>query len=263
MPTAREMIERTGLELGIIGVGQPFDTAEENDLLARLHQLLDSFTLKGWVWPAQGYQSVSFFRSDAHTSGRRFTLGPSGRDIAVSRVPLRITAVQDPSNRPLIQTDLLSVLKEGAKDDVTHFFYELVSDNSNTLNYGTAQYGRIHFNRDLEARPDLTYDIFYQQPLMTGGRLDASDQLLLPYGFERFVMFQFAKELLNPYGIMGEIAQRVYLTSQELMNDVMELNKDLYAGHMRSMLKTSVPGTDAGVEANSPVAGPPLGRQAQ
>ena len=248
------MVEKTGRELSLIGIGESFEAEEEADLIERLRDLLDSLTLKGWVWPSKGYEIVSF-RPPA--TGKRFTVGPT-RNVVTTRVPLLITAVVDARGRPLIQMDLLSVLKEGEKPEVTHFFYELVSDDANALNYGTAQYGRIHFNRALETTE--TVDIYYQQPLMAGGALSATDELLLPFGYDRLMIFLFAKELLNSYGITDDTATRVMDTSRELMGDVVRINKDLYVGSKDSMLKSSIPGTDATVEGNTPSVGMPLSR---
>ena len=256
MLTWGEIAHASGMELSVTSAGGSFDATEESYILRRLRALLDSWILKGWVFPARGYEIIEF---SPNASGQIFTLGPN-KDIASTRVPLRLQSVMFQS-KPLIQTDFLSLLKESASAQVTHFFYELVSDDSSTLNFGKSQFGKLHFNREAAATHD--FKVIFQNTLLSSSDLVASEAADLMPGYERLVIFHLALELANTYEKDTNNYNRIQSKADELLFDVMELNKDLYAAIMGTMVKTPVPGTDAKVKGNSPVVGMPINRDPQ
>lgn len=255
MLTWRQIAHAAGMELSVTSAGGSFDGTEELYILRRLRALLDSWIIKGWVFPTRGYEELSL----TGVAGRTFEVG-AGKDVVTTRVPVRLHSVML-GDSPLIQTDYLSLLKERGSGKLTHFFYELVSEDAATLNLGKGQYGKIHFNHAAVADDD--FDIVFQNTLLPTGDLVAGDVADVMPGYERLVIFHLALELANTYEKDTNNYNRIKLIADELMLDVMEMNKDLYAAVMGSMVKTPVPGTDAGIKGNMPVVGQPINRQPQ
>ena len=268
MASWRELALDAVTELSAKSAGDALDQPEEALVLRRCKAMLDSWAIKGYIFPGQGFTRTPL---TIDTTKDIYTVG-DGMDLDIDPTPMRLhslnlapTATRD--SRPVIQCDLLSLERVRTKENgkVTHFYYELISNvvDVNNMpeanNYGSAQTARLHLN----SKPIVGNDIqvVYHNLIPSTAALVPDDVALVPPGYERLIIYCLALELTNVFGYNEQGYNRIYAMVQELMADIVELNKGLYVAIMENMRKFPVPGTDATIRGNSPTVGPPIQRQ--
>ena len=260
MATWREIALDAVREFGGQSAGDSLDTTEETFVLRRLKALLDSWAIKGYIFPGQGFkrQRVTITEgSDVYEVG-------TGKDIVISPAPMRLHGVNfrtvlSALPIPLVQVDMLTLESLRRSESLTSFYYELVSDDTSADNYGTSQYGKLHLNKAAETTNWM--EVVYHNVLPTEATLSPTATAKIPVGYYRMVVYWLALEVAEAYGYKEEIYNRIHMKAQELMMDVMELNKGRYVAVLSNMRKYPVPGTDAPQRTETPVAGPVINRQ--
>lgn len=209
MATARDLIKRSLLLIGVVGQGEDVEASEANDALSALNDMLDSWSADSRAVYEESRESFTLTGASSYTIG-------SGGDFDTTR-PIRIESAFVRSG----ETDYPLRLVDKKQ-------YARISQKSLSSSYPNYLYYDADYplgNIVLWPKPisGYTLHLYSLKPLSNIADLDTA--ISLPPGFSRAIRYNLACEVSPEYGIEPPLkVQRIADESKEIIDAANEMN---------------------------------------
>lgn len=214
MTTARGIITKAMQKIGALVKNEPPSADEASDALSSLNMLMASYSNDSMLIYARTWETFSIVSGDGE-----YTIG-SGGDLSTTRPTFIVEAY--------------------VRDGITDYPLSFITDEvyNEKITQKTTQGIPVYYNYDnnnplakirLYPVPATTYSLFLlsEKPL-SGFTLD--DEVILPSGWERFLVYALALELASEYGMrVDSVNYEIYKEAKKMVMNAVNRNRTMDA----------------------------------
>lgn len=214
MTTARGIITKAMQKIGALVKNEPPSSDESSDALSSLNMLMSSYSNNSMLVYARAWETFSIISGDGE-----YTIGTGG-DLSTTRPTFIVEAY----------------VRDGSTDYPLSFITDEVYNEKITQK--NTQGIPVYYNYDnnnplakirLYPVPSKPYNLFLlsEKPLT---QFSLDDEIILPSGWERFLVYALALELSSEYGQQVDTANyEIYKEAKKMIMSAVNRNRTMDA----------------------------------